>query len=68
MTNYERLFQNQMEDPQFAKAYYESRAERMISEMLDILKDKIYRNEPKENLIHLIDSIQQNIHTAIDRR
>ncbi|OQX15114.1 MAG: hypothetical protein BWK80_41260 [Desulfobacteraceae bacterium IS3] len=68
MTNYEQLFQNQMKDPQFAKAYYESRLERMITEMLDTLKDKIYQNEPRENLIHLIDSIKQNIHTDIARR
>jgi hypothetical protein len=68
MTNYEQLFQNQMKDPQFAKAYYESRLERMITDILDILKDRIYQNEPRENLIHLIDSIQQNIHITIDRR
>jgi hypothetical protein len=30
--------------------------------MLDTLKDKISRNEPKENLIRVIDSFQQQLH------
>ena len=49
MTNYEQLFHAQMQDPQFVKAYYEARIERLVSEMLNTLKDKIIRNEPKEN-------------------
>ena len=62
MSNYEKLFQAQMQDPQFAKAYYEARVERVVGEMLNTLKDKIYHNEPKENLIRVVDSFQQQIH------
>ena len=62
MTNYEKLFQAQMQDPQFVKAYYEARVERIVAEMLDTLKDKISNNEPKETLIRVIDSFQQQIH------
>jgi hypothetical protein len=62
MKNYERLFQEQMKDPQFAKAYYEARLDRILTEMLNNLKDKISKNEPKESLIQMIDSIQQRIH------
>jgi uncharacterized membrane-anchored protein YjiN (DUF445 family) len=62
MTNYEKLFQAQMQDPQFVNAYYEARVERIVDEMLDTLKDKISRNEPKENLIRVIDSFQQQLH------
>ena len=62
MTNYEKLFQAQMQDPQFVNAYYEARVERIVDEMLDTLKDKISRNEPKENLIQVIDSFQQQLH------
>ncbi len=61
MTNYEQLFREQMKDPRFAKAYYEANLERIITEMLDTLKDKIQQNEPKENLIHFIDSVKQHI-------
>ena len=61
MTNYELLFQEQMKNPQFAKNYYEARQERIFTEMLNNLKDKISQNEPKENLIQLIDSFQQHI-------
>ena len=62
MTNYERLFQEQMKDPQFTKACYEARLDRILTEMLNDLKVKISENEPKENLIRMIDSIQQRIH------
>ena len=67
MTNYEKLFQTQMQDPQFVKAYYEARIERIVDEMLDILKNKITRNEPKENLIRAIDSFQQQIHPTVSQ-
>ena len=59
MTNYEKLFQEQMQDPQFAKAYYEARLDRILKELLENLKEKISRNEPKEVLLKTIDSIQQ---------
>ena len=65
MTNYEQFFQAQMQNPQFVKAYYEARVERIVDEMLDTLKDKIVRNEPKESLIRVIDLFQQQIHPTI---
>ena len=67
MTNYEKLFQAQMQDPQFVKAYYEARVERIVAEMLDTLKDKISNNEPKETLIRVIDSFQQQIHPTVSQ-
>ena len=67
MTNYEKLFQVQMQDPQFVKAYYDARVERIVSEMLDTLKDKISNNEPKETLIRVIDSFQQQIHPTVSQ-
>jgi len=59
MTNYEKLFQEQMQDPQFAKAYYDARLDRILKELLENLKEKISKNEPKEVLLKTIDSIQQ---------
>ena len=67
MSNYEQLFHTQMQDPQFVKAYYEARIERLVSEMLNTLKDKIIRNEPKENLIRVIESFQQDIHPTVSQ-
>ena len=67
MTNYEKLFQAQTQDPQFVKAYYQARVERIIDEMLEILKNKITHNEPKENLIRAIDSFQQQIHPTVSQ-
>ncbi|MBW1704774.1 MAG: hypothetical protein JRJ86_06360 [Deltaproteobacteria bacterium] len=67
MTNYEQLFQAQMQDPQFVNAYYEARIERIVDEMLEILKEKIAHNEPKENLIRAIDSFQQQIHPTVSQ-
>ncbi|MFQ5631645.1 MAG: hypothetical protein ACE5I1_22970 [bacterium] len=61
MTNYEKLFQKQMKDPQFAKAYNEARIERMINDFLENLKEKISKNEPKEVLLETIDSMQRQI-------
>ena len=61
MSNYEKLFQAQMQDPQFVKAYYEARVERIVDEMFNTLKDKISHNEPKESLIRVIDSFQKQI-------
>ena len=61
MTNYEKLFQEQMQDPEFAKAYYESRLERIFIELLENLKEKIANNEPKETLLKTIDNIQHQL-------
>ena len=38
MTNYEKLFQAQMQDPQFVNAYYEARVERIVDEMFRYLE------------------------------
>ena len=65
MTNYEELFQDQMQNPQFVKAYYEARVERIFDEMLETLKNKIVHNEPREKVILLIDSFQRQIHTIV---
>ena len=59
MTNYEKLFQEQMKDPQFSKAYYEAKLDRIIKELLESLKEKISNNEPKEILLKTIDSLQK---------
>jgi hypothetical protein len=61
MTNYEKLFQEQMKDPEFAKAYYESRLERIFNDLLENLKEKINRDEPKEILLKTIDNMQHQI-------
>lgn len=61
MTNYEKLFREQMKNPEFAKAYHEAKLERKLDEMLKDLKEKISNNEPKEVLLQSIDSIQQQI-------
>jgi hypothetical protein len=62
MTNYEKLFQEQMQNPEFAKAYYDARLERIFNDMLENLKEKISHNEPKEQLLQIINSFQQQIH------
>ncbi len=67
MTNYEQLFQIQMQDPQFVKAYYEAWVERFVDEMFDTLKDKIIQNEPKENLFRVIEPFQLKIHPTVDQ-
>ena len=48
-----------MKDPQFAKAYYDARLDRILRELLENLKEKISKDEPKEVLLKTIDSIQQ---------
>ena len=65
MANYEKLFQTQMQDPQFVKDYYEAKVEWIVDEMSDTLKDKISNNEPKKTLIRVIDSFQQQIHPTV---
>ncbi|MBF0412589.1 MAG: hypothetical protein HQK70_07755 [Desulfamplus sp.] len=67
MTNYQELFKRQMDNPEFAKAYHEARLERVISEMLTALKDKIVHDEPKENLLYMIDSIQHTVEVTLFR-
>ncbi|MBN1999152.1 hypothetical protein JW935_16450 [candidate division KSB1 bacterium] len=59
MTNYEKLFKEQMKDSQFAKAYYDSRIERILNELFENLKEKISNDEPKEELLKTIDSFQK---------
>ncbi len=61
MDNYERLFREQMQDPEFAKAYREARLERLLNEFLDNLKDKISNDEPKEALLKTISSMQEQL-------
>jgi hypothetical protein len=67
MTNYEKLFESQMQDPQFVKAYYQARVERVLDEMLESLKGRIAQNESKEDLIQAIDSLQQQIRPGISQ-
>ena len=61
MTNYDILFQEQMNNPEFAKAYYEARIERQIDEILQDLKEKISRDGPKELLIRTIEKFQKQL-------
>ena len=61
MTNYERLFQEQMENPEFAKAFHEARVERYLNDMLENLREKIIKNESKEVLLQTIDSLQEQL-------
>lgn len=61
MTNYEKLFQEQMKNPDFAKAYHEARIDRMINDFLESLKEKISKDEPKALLLETIDSMQKQI-------
>jgi hypothetical protein len=61
MTNYEKLFQEQMRDAEFAKAYREARLERMLNEFLENLKEKITQGEPKENLLNTINLMQRQL-------
>jgi hypothetical protein len=61
MTNYEKLFQSQMQDPQFAKVYREARLERILNDFLENLKEKISQNAPKEVLLNTITSMQKQI-------
>ncbi len=61
MTNYEKLFQEQMQDPEFAKAYYESRLERIFNDLLENLKEKIASDTPKEVLLKTIDNMQHQL-------
>jgi hypothetical protein len=63
MTNYEKLFQEQMKDPEFKKAYHEAQWERTLSEFLENLRDKISREEPKEELLDSIDSMQKQLNS-----
>ena len=65
MTNYEKLFQEQMKDPEFAKAYREASLERMLNEFLENLKDKISKNEPKEDLLNTINSMQRQLGSSL---
>jgi len=61
MTNYEKLFREQMKNPEFAKAYHEAKLERKSDERLEELKEKIASNAPKKVLLETINSIQHQI-------
>lgn len=61
MTNYEKLFQEEMRNPEFAKAYHEARLERIFDEFLEMLKEQIDKNESKEVLLKTISSMQRRI-------
>jgi len=61
MTNYEKLFQEQMKDPGFAKAYYDARLSRILNDLFENLKEKISRDEPKQVLLNTIDSLQKQL-------
>ena len=63
MTNYEKLFKQQMQNDEFVKAYQEAHIERVLNEFLDNLKEKISRNESKENLLCTIDSMQRQLNS-----
>ncbi len=59
--NYDKLFQEQMKNTEFVKAYNEAKLERRFLEILEDLKEKIIRNEPKEVLLETINTFQHQI-------
>ena len=61
MTNYDKLFQEQMKNPKFAKAYDEAKSERKLDKILEELKEKITMNESKEVLLQTINAFQHQI-------
>ena len=61
MTNYDKLFQEQMENPKFSKAYDEAKSERNLDNILEELKEKITMNESKEVLLQTINAFQHQI-------
>jgi len=61
MTNYDKLFIDQMENPKFAKAYYEAKLERKLDDMFEELKEKITMDESKEILLQTIKAFQHQI-------
>jgi hypothetical protein len=61
MTNYERLFKEKMKNPRFSKAYYAAWNESRVQEMLEELREKISRNEPKSTLLRTIASIERRV-------
>lgn len=50
MTNYEKLFQDQMHDPQFARAYYKARLDR-IFRIFGKFKRNNFQGRAKRNSI-----------------
>lgn len=61
MTNYNKLFQEQMKNPDFVKSYYEARLKRISNEILENLKSDVLTNKSKEILIKDIDFIQEKL-------
>jgi hypothetical protein len=61
MTNYELLFQEQMKNPDFAKAFHEVRLERVMNDMLESLQEQIVQNTPKEVLLQTIDAFREQL-------
>lgn len=59
--NYDKLFHEQMKNPEFVKAYNEAQLERRFIEILEDLKDKIIGNEPREVLLETINTFQHQI-------
>lgn len=59
--NYENFFQEQIKNPEFAKAYREARLERILNEVLEILKEQIYKNESKGTWLKTIDTMEKQL-------
>jgi hypothetical protein len=54
-------FQEQMKNPEFAKAYHVVKLEKKLDEMLEYLKEKIDINAPKEVLLETINTTSNMI-------
>ena len=65
MTNYDKLFQEQMKDPEFVKAYYEARLERISNEVLENLKNDVLKDEAKEVIVKDINFIQEKLRKIV---
>ncbi len=64
MTNFEKLVQEKMKDPEFAKGYLEEKLKLDLEDALEMLKQKVLNSESKEEIVKTIDSIKSCIEQA----
>jgi hypothetical protein len=61
MTNFEKIFKKEMNNPEFRKEFQKARFERLFLESLNEIRFKIEQEIPKKQLLFFISKVEKRI-------
>lgn len=66
MTNFEKLFNKELKNPEFRREFMKARIERLLTDSLNEIKNKPKKNIPKKDIIYFINNLEKNISKQVE--